>query len=47
VVILGRGAIRDVPTAAIALISLFCLVRLKAPEPALVAAAGLAGFFIR
>jgi chromate transporter len=47
VLILGRGAIRDVPTAAIALISLFCLLRLKLPEPAIVAAAGLAGLMLK
>jgi chromate transporter len=45
--ILGRGAIRDVPTAAIALVSLFCLLRLKLPEPAIVGAAGLAGLLLK
>jgi len=43
VVLLARRAIYDVPTAAVALISLGVLWRYKVPEPILVAAAGLVG----
>ncbi|GAC1317871.1 MAG: chromate transporter [Chloroflexota bacterium] len=43
VVILGQRAIFDVPTAAIGLLSLGVLWRLKPPEPIVVAAAGVAG----
>ena len=43
VLVLGRGAISDVPTAGIALIGLFLLVRFRVPEPLLVLGAGLAG----
>jgi len=41
--VLARGAVRDVPTAAIAAASLLLLTRAKVPEPALVAAAAAAG----
>jgi chromate transporter len=44
VVVLGQRAIVDIPTAAIALISLGVLWRCKVPEPLLVVAAGVAGF---
>lgn len=43
VILLGRRAIYDVPTAAVALISLAVLWRFKVPEPIIVAAAGLVG----
>jgi len=43
VVVLGRGAIADVPTACIAVAGLVLLVRFRVPEPLLVLGAGLAG----
>ena len=43
VILLARRAIYDVPTAAVALISLGVLWRFKVPEPLLVAAAGIVG----
>jgi chromate transporter len=43
VIILGQRAIFDLATAAIGLISLAVLWRLKPHEPIVVAAAGLAG----
>ena len=43
VILLARRAIYDVPTAAVALISLAVLWRFKVPEPILVAAAGIVG----
>jgi chromate transporter len=43
VLVLGRGAIVDVPTAGIALISLFLLARIRVSEPLLVLGAGLVG----
>lgn len=43
VILLARRAIYDVPTAAVALISLVVLWRFKVPEPILVAAAGIVG----
>jgi chromate transporter len=43
VLVLARGAIYDVPTAAVAIISLGVLWRFKIPEPILVAAAGIVG----
>jgi chromate transporter len=43
VILLARRAIYDIPTAAVALISLAVLWRFKVPEPILVAAAGLVG----
>jgi chromate transporter len=43
VIVLGRGAISDVPTAGIALAGLILLVRFRVPEPLLVLGAGLAG----
>ncbi len=45
--VLGRRAITDLPTAALALLTLLALTRLKsAPEPLLIIAAGLAGLAI-
>jgi len=46
VLVLARGALRDLPSAAIAAATLFAIVRWKVPEPLLVAAAGLAGLVI-
>jgi chromate transporter len=46
VLILGQRAIYDVPTAAIGLVSLGVLWRLKVHEPVLVTAAGLAGLVL-
>ncbi|HXT71139.1 MAG TPA: chromate efflux transporter [Vicinamibacterales bacterium] len=43
VVVLGRGAISDLPTAFIALTGLALLVRFRVPEQLLVLGAGLAG----
>ena len=43
VLVLGRGAISDLATAAIALIGLVLLVRFRVAEPLLVLGAGLAG----
>jgi len=43
VIVLGQRTIVDLPTAAIALLSLGVLWRFKPPEPIVVAAAGLAG----
>jgi chromate transporter len=43
VLLLARRAIYDVPTAAIAVVSLVVLWRFKVPEPILVPAAGLVG----
>src|SRR5207302_389469 len=47
VVVLGRRSVYDVPTAAIALIALFVLWKVKkAPEPFVVLAAALVGLVI-
>ena len=46
VYVIGRGAIRDVPTALIARGSLLILIYTKIPEPLLVCAAGLMGLFL-
>ncbi len=43
VFVLGRGAIRDLPTALIALVTLVLVWRTKLPEPLLVLVAALAG----
>ena len=43
VVVLGRGAISDLPTASIALTGLVLLIRFRVPEPLLVLVAGLVG----
>ena len=44
--VLGRRAILDLPTAAIALITLGIVWRWKIPEPFLIAAAGIAGLLL-
>lgn len=46
VILLARRAIYDVPTAAVALVSLAILWRFKVPEPILVAAAGVVGLVV-
>ncbi|HMH54326.1 MAG TPA: chromate transporter [Candidatus Acidoferrum sp.] len=46
VLLLARRAIYDVPTAAVALISLAVLWRFKVPEPILVVAAGIVGLIV-
>ncbi len=46
VVVLGRRAIVDLPTALIAALTLGMLIRFKIPEPLIVAVAGIAGIFI-
>ncbi len=46
VYVVGSGAIKDVPTALIALVALLTLIYTKIPEPLLVCAAGLAGLFL-
>lgn len=46
VVVLGRGAIRDLPTAAIAATTLLLVWKTRIPEPLLVLAAALAGGFL-
>lgn len=46
VLLLGRRALVDGPTVAIALLSLGALLRFKVPEPLLVAAAGTAGVVV-
>lgn len=46
--ILGRRAIIDVPTAALALLTLFILVKMrKVPEPLVILAAGAVGLLLR
>jgi chromate transporter len=42
-VVIARGAVRDVPTAAIAVAALVAIWKLEAPEPLVVALAGIAG----
>jgi chromate transporter len=47
VVVLGKRSIIDIPTAVIALVAILLLVKVKKlPEPAVVAAAALAGLVI-
>jgi chromate transporter len=46
VIVLGRRAITDVPTALIAIVTLLALLRYKIPEPIIVALAGGIGFLI-
>jgi chromate transporter len=46
VLVLAQRAIYDVPTAAIAVVSLGVLWRFKVPEPILVAAAGIVGLIV-
>jgi len=45
-IILGQGSIIDIPTLAIAIVSLLLLWRWKLPEPALIAAAAVVGLFL-
>jgi chromate transporter len=46
VIVLGRRAITDVPTALIALTSLAVLIRFKIPEPLIVIVAGVVGLLL-
>ncbi|MDE3058507.1 MAG: chromate transporter [Bacteroidota bacterium] len=46
VIVLGRRAVTDVPTAVIAAATLLVLARFKVPEPILVLAAAMAGFVL-
>jgi chromate transporter len=46
VILLGKRAILDVPTALIALVSFGLLWRFKVPEPLIVLGAGLAGMVV-
>lgn len=46
VVVLGRRAIVDWPTAAIAIIAAALLYKFKIPEPVIIAAAGVVGYII-
>jgi chromate transporter len=46
VVVLGRGAITDLPTAGIALTGLALIARYRVPEPLLVVGAGLGGLVL-
>jgi chromate transporter len=43
VVVLARGAIRDLPTALIAIVTLFLLMRSKIPEPILILGSAVVG----
>jgi chromate transporter len=47
VIVLARRSIYDLPTAAIGLVSLAVLFRWKVPEPALIAAAAVAGLLLQ
>ena len=46
VYVIGGGAIRDIPTALIAIGALLALIYTKIPEPVLVCAAGLIGVLL-
>jgi len=46
VVVLGRGAIRDLPTAVLALATLLLVWKTRVPEPLLVVGAGLVGLLV-
>ena len=46
VVVLGRRAIVDIPTALVALIALWLLWRFRLQEPYIVVAAGAAGLLL-
>jgi chromate transporter len=46
VLVLGSRAIKDVPTAAIAIVSLAILWRYKIPEPVIVSVAGIVGLIL-
>jgi chromate transporter len=46
VVVLGRRSIVDLPTAGIAMVTVFLLWRMKVPEPLIIVAAGLLGLLI-
>lgn len=46
VIVLARGAIRDLPTALIAVITLLCLLKTRIPEPILILGSALIGLFV-
>jgi chromate transporter len=46
VIVLGRRAIKDIPTAIIALATLIVLVRSRIPEPIIVIVAGVTGLLL-
>jgi chromate transporter len=46
VVVLGRRSIVDLPTAGIAMVTVFLLWKMKVPEPLIIVAAGLLGLLI-
>jgi chromate transporter len=46
VLVLGRGAIVDAPTAIIAAICLILMLRLRVPEPVVVVGAAVAGLLL-
>ncbi|MGZ8464429.1 MAG: chromate transporter, partial [Candidatus Binatia bacterium] len=46
VLVLGARAIKDVPTALIAIVSLAILWRYKIPEPVIVSVAGMVGLIL-
>jgi chromate transporter len=47
VIVLARRSIYDVPTFAIAIVSLAVLFRWKVPEPAVIGCAAIAGLLLR
>ncbi|GAC1436028.1 MAG: hypothetical protein NVS1B11_31810 [Terriglobales bacterium] len=47
VIVLARRSIHDVPTFAIAIVSVAVLFRWKVPEPVLIGCAGIAGLLLR
>jgi chromate transporter len=46
VVVIARGAVRDLATAAIAMVTLLLLMKWKLPEPAIIAASAIAGWLL-
>jgi chromate transporter len=46
VVVIARGAVRDLPTAVIALATFLLLLKWKLPEPAVIAASAVAGLLL-
>jgi chromate transporter len=46
VVVIARGAVRDLPTAFIAVATLLLLMKWKLPEPAIIAASAIAGLLL-
>jgi chromate transporter len=46
VVVIARGAVRDLATAAIAMVTLLLLMKWKLPEPAIIAVSAIAGLLL-